>query len=182
MAAANFAAALDAVLRHEGGYADHPADPGGATNLGVTRATLARWRRRAVSRAEVRALSRTEASAIYRALYWNAVCGDALAAGVDLCIFDHAVNSGPSRAVRTLQKILGVTADGQMGPRTLGCAARHDPLALIHACCRARLSFLERLRTFAVFGRGWTRRVRETERTARAMAAASAASPFTLEN
>lgn len=170
MAAANFAAALDAVLRHEGGYADHPADPGGATNLGVTRATLARWRGRAVSKAEVKALTRAEASRIYRAFYWDAVCADALAAGVDLCVFDHAVNSGPLRAVRTLQKILGVTADGLVGPRTLARAAARDPPELIGALCRARLSFLERLGTFAVFGRGWTRRVRETERLARAMA------------
>lgn len=170
MASANFAAALDAVLRHEGGYVDHPADPGGATNLGVTRATLARWRGRAVSRAEVRGLTRAEAARIYRALYWDEVAGDALPAGLDFAVFDYCVNSGPRRAARALQAVAGVRTDGHIGPITLAVVnARRTP-GLICAYCRKRLSFLERLRAFSVFGRGWRRRVRETEALALAMA------------
>ena len=98
MTAANFDRALTAVLRHEGGYVDHPSDPGGATNLGVTRATLAQWRGRAVSKAEVKALTRAEAAKIYRALYWDEIAGDALPAGLDFAVFDYCVNSGPGRA------------------------------------------------------------------------------------
>ncbi len=103
MAAANFERALSLVLKHEGGFADHPADPGGATMMGITQATLAEWRGRPVTKDEVRALSRVEAGAIYRARYWDAVKGDDLPSGLDLAAFDYAVNSGPARAVRTIQ-------------------------------------------------------------------------------
>ena len=171
MASANFAQALTAVLRYEGGYVDHPSDPGGATNLGVTRATLARWRGRAVSKAEVRALTMTEAAKIYRALYWDEIAGDALPAGLDFAVFDYCVNSGPSRAAKTLQVVAGVVADGRIGPITLSTLSAKSSTALIIAYCRKRMSFLESLRTFAVFGRGWRRRVRETEALALKMAA-----------
>ena len=161
------------MLRHEGGYADHPADPGGATNLGVTRATLARWRGRPVSKAEVRALTRAEAGQIYRALYWDEIAGDVLPPGIDLAVFDYCVNSGPSRAARTLQKVAGVTADGRIGAVTLAALRARDSISVVRAYCRRRLSFLESLRSFAVFGRGWRRRVHETEALALAIAVSS---------
>ncbi|MFC5067811.1 glycoside hydrolase family 108 protein [Flaviflagellibacter deserti] len=163
MASAGFAQALDAVLRHEGGYIDHPSDPGGATNLGVTRATLSRWRGRAVSKAEVRALTRHEAAAVYRAFYWDEIAGDALPPGLDLAVFDYCVNSGPGRAARTLQVIVGTVPDGRIGSVTLAAIEGRPLPELVSAYCRQRLSFLEGLKTFAVFGRGWRRRVRETE-------------------
>ena len=170
MAGSNFEASLSAVLKHEGGYADHPRDPGGATNLGITRATLARWRGRKVSRAEVRALSRAEAARIYRARYWDEIAGDVLPPGVDFAVFDYCVNSGPARAARTLQAAAGVRADGRIGKITLAAVNAAEPGLLIAAYSRRRLAFLEGLRTFAVFGRGWRRRVRETEALALAMA------------
>lgn len=163
MAAANFSRALAAVLKHEGGYADHPSDPGGATNLGITRTTLVRWRGRSVSKAEVRALTRVEAALIYRALYWDEIAGDELPPGIDFAVFDYCVNSGPGRAARTLQSVVGVRTDGRIGKATLAVASLRNPEDLIRAYCRKRLSFLERLRTFAVFGRGWRRRVHETQ-------------------
>lgn len=171
MASANFSRALDAVLRHEGGYADHPKDPGGATNLGITRATLARWRGRPVSRAEVRALTRAEAAKIYRALYWDEIAGDALPPGIDFAVFDYCVNSGVGRATRTLQSVAGIRVDGRMGKLTLAAAEVAEPFFLITSYCRRRLAFLEGLRTFAIFGRGWRRRVHETQALALAMAA-----------
>lgn len=170
MAAGNFDRALAAVLKHEGGYADHPRDPGGATNLGITRATLARWRGRPVSKAEVRALTRSEAAKIYRALYWDEIAGDALPHGLDFAVFDYCVNSGASRASRALQTVAGARADGRIGRITLAAVALRDPENLIAAYCRKRLTFLERLRTFAVFGRGWRRRVHETQALALEMA------------
>ncbi len=97
MASATFERALDLVLSFEGGFVHDPRDPGGATNLGVTQATLARACGRPVSIDEVRALTRAEAGAIYRRLYWTAIRGDALPAGLDLAVFDCAVNSGPAR-------------------------------------------------------------------------------------
>lgn len=164
MAAANFERALSLVLKHEGGFVDHPLDPGGATMMGITQATLAQWRGQPVTKEEVRALGRAEAGAIYRARYWNAVSGDDLPSGLDLAIFDYAVNSGPSRAVRTIQGIVAVTADGRIGPQSLAAIRANDVVGLVRALCAARMRFLQQLPTFAVFGRGWTRRVATVER------------------
>lgn len=158
---------LDEVLRHEGGYADHKSDPGGATNMGITHKTLARWRQVspwwALDKAEVRALKRDEAARIYRSSYWDASRAGQLPSGLDLALFDFAVNSGPVRAVKSLQSELGVAADGHIGPLTLGAIktriALNGAAGLIDAFCNRRLSFLTRLATFAVFGRGWSARV-----------------------
>lgn len=166
----SFDTALDHVLRHEGGWSDHPLDPGGATHRGITRATLARVRGRPVSKAELMALTDAETAVIYRRLYWNAVAGDALPAGVDLAVFDCAVNSGPRRAALLLQQALGVSADGIVGRATLAAAERVAPAALIRDLQARRLAFLRRLPTFAVFGRGWSRRVAEIERAALVLA------------
>ncbi|KRB01354.1 hypothetical protein ASD83_07565 [Devosia sp. Root685] len=160
-----FERCLTAVLRHEGGYVDHPSDPGGATNMGITRKTLARRRKvtpwTGLPKAAVEALTRDEAALIYRASYWNTTKAGAMPAGVDLALFDFAVNSGPDRAVRMLQAALGVAADGEVGPVTLAAVQAADARRLINALCDRRLSFLQRLTSFAVFGRGWTRRVAE---------------------
>lgn len=169
MSASNFGACLTLVLVNEGGYSDLASDPGGATNRGITRATLASWRKRPVSKAEVRALSRDEAAAIYRARYWDAVRGDDLPAGVDLAAFDWAVNSGPRRAILGLQRAVGAEPDGSMGPLTLAATRASDPRLVVRQLCAARLSFLERLRTWRAFGRGWKARVARTEGAALAM-------------
>lgn len=161
-----FAACLDHVLAHEGGYVDHPRDPGGATHHGITRRTLALWRGRPVSKAEVRALTRVDVAPIYRARYWDAVRGDALPPGVDLCVFDHAVNAGPRTAITSLQRTLGTAADGRIGPATLAAAHAAPARALIRALCRRRLALLGRLPIWPTFGRGWTRRVAAIEAAA----------------
>lgn len=154
----NFERCLALTLAHEGGYSDHPLDPGGATNWGVTQATLSRARGRAVTKADVRALSRDEAAAIYRRLYWDAVNGDDLPAGVDATVFDHAVNSGPAAALRILRAALGLPLAASLSVTLEACAkARAD--ALVRELCRRRMSFLRALHTFPTFGRGWTRRV-----------------------
>ena len=165
----NFETCLQMTLKHEGGYVDHPADPGGATNLGVTRRTLARFRGRAVSKAEVRALTREEAALIYRKYYWDAVHGDALPAGVDAALFDHAVNSGPGAAIKCLQRALGVAVNGKMGPATRAALRMANPAELVRDLIARRRRFLMRLRTFRTFGRGWMRRVKAVERAALAM-------------
>lgn len=169
-----FARCLDRVLAHEGGYADHPKDPGGATNMGITHRTLARWRKVSpwwkLPKAEVRALSKAEAARIYESSYWRPVRGDELPAGVDLAVFDYAVNSGPPRAIKALQTSLKVKVDGLIGPLTLRAVGRASTAATITALCDSRLSFLRRLATFATFGRGWTRRVSEIRAAALAMA------------
>lgn len=159
----NFRAALTRVLAQEGGYVDHPLDPGGATNLGITRRTLAVWRCIKpwwkLPKSKVRALTRREAGRIYRARYWDRVCGDKLPAGVDYAVFDYAVNSGVARAAKALQRVMGAKADGIVGPKTLAAITRHHPKTIIRRLIAGRRSFLQRLRTWKTFGRGWTARV-----------------------
>ncbi len=175
---ARFEACLRQVLTHEGGYVDHPRDPGGATNLGITRRTLAGWRKVSpwwdLPKAEVRGLGVTEAAAIYRKLYWERCRGGSLPAGLDLAVFDFAVNSGPDRAIKALQRELKVVADGFVGPLTLGAVKARigagGLAALIVALCGGRLSFLQRLAAFATFGKGWSRRVDEVRKAALGMA------------
>ena len=174
-----FDACLAVVLGHEGGFADHPDDPGGATNMGITRRTLADWRGvspwQDLDKAEVAALTRAEAAKIYRARYWQACAADHLPAGLDLAVFDFAVNSGPVRAIRTLQALVGAEADGIVGPRTVAAVTDAVNLSgaasVVDRLCDARLTFLRSLSTFPHFGRGWTRRVGAIRDAAKAAAA-----------
>lgn len=178
MARTRFDLCLDEVLRHEGGYVDHPSDPGGATNMGITHKTLARWRNVSpwwkLPKAEVKALGRAEAARIYRASYWDRCKAGNMSAGLDLALFDFAVNSGPDRAIRALQTELGVLADGQVGPLTLGAiktwAGSKGIAGLIGALCDRRLGFLNRLSTFPTFGKGWSNRVAAVRKVALAAA------------
>src|SRR5690606_2865251 len=107
----------------------------------------------------VKQLTRDEAADIYRALYWNAVRGDELPAGLDLALFDYAVNSGPARAIKAVQTIVGTKVDGVLGPLTLRAIEQCAVPGLVAELCDGRLTFLQRLATFAVFGKGWTGRV-----------------------
>jgi lysozyme family protein len=181
MARTRFDICLEEVLRHEGGYADHPSDPGGATNMGITHKTLAEHRKIspwwALSKDEVRKLERAEAAAIYKAGYWDRVNADKLPAGLDLALFDFGVNSGPGRAVKTLQRELEVVADGIVGPLTLDAVkawtAKKGVAALIELLCKRRLDFLAGLSTFPIFGKGWKARVASVRKAALAAAGTS---------
>ena len=177
MVAKNLSFALREILKHEGGYVDHPRDPGGATNMGIARKTLAAWRGVSpwwkLAKSEVKALKLREVRAIYKAKYWNLVAGNILPSGIDFAMFDFAVNSGPSRAVKTLQGLVKTRRDGIIGKITLralkGRIARVGVAAIVKAICSARLSFLRRLKTFSTFGRGWVRRVKSVQLSALAM-------------
>jgi len=163
---ANFKPALQLLWQLEGGYANDRLDPGGATKYGITEATLAAWRGRPVSIADVRRLTKREAEKIYRARYWASVQADQLPAGVDAAVFDFAVNSGPSRAAKKLQKLVGAKADGIIGGMTLAAVARASPEHIITGLSRRRLGYLASLRHFYRFGRGWVRRVIAVEEAA----------------
>ncbi len=167
----NFDRSLKMMLAHEGGYVCNPKDPGGMTNLGVTKATWESYVDCDVTESEMRALTPAKVAPLYKERYWDAVRGDDLPAGVDFAMFDYAVNSGPVRAIRTLQSSLAVPTDGMIGPRTLKAAAMSEPGVVIDNLCRERVEFLARLSTYKTFGRGWTRRVNEVEVQAREMAA-----------
>lgn len=167
---ANFDKALAAVLVHEGGYVNHPRDPGGATNKGVTQAVYDDWRQdHGLPKRSVKELAQPEIMAIYKHLYWDRVKGDDLPAGVDYAVFDFAVNSGVSRAARYLQEAAGVAADGQIGPVTLAAVKAVPAQDMVAKLCDARMAFLKRLSTFDTFGKGWSRRVEDVRCKARAM-------------
>lgn len=154
--------ALRLMFGHEGGYSNNKSDPGGPTKYGVTHRTLAAHRGEpSVTAAQVKALTLKEAEAIYRKSYWTQSGGDLLPAGLDYAAFDYGVNSGPARAVKSLQKVVGVTQDGIVGGQTVAAVNRYPGgvQALIRAYCDERMQFLRGLKTWGSFGRGWTIRV-----------------------
>ena len=161
----NFETCFALILAHEGGYVDHPRDPGGRTNLGVTQHVWEEWLGRPVSEKEMRALTPMMVKPLYKRKYWDACRADDLVAGVDYAVFDVAVNSGPGRAIKFLQSCVDVTVDGGFGPATLAAVkkAEENPTRLIELYCAKRLEFLQSLRTFETFGKGWSRRVQEVK-------------------
>jgi lysozyme family protein len=174
MAASSYDAALARLLAHEGGYSDHPSDPGGPTKFGITIHDYRRHVKADATAADVRTMPREAAKTIYRAKYWAALACDALPPGLDYCVFDYGVNSGIARAAKVLQRLVGVADDGRIGPVTLAAVGRRDAGELVARMCDERLAFLRSLRTWAVFGRGWGRRVAEVRAVALAMARADA--------
>jgi lysozyme family protein len=171
MTASNFNTALTATLVYEGGWSDHPRDPGGATMKGVTLARYRAWKRDPnITKTQLREISDADVKAIYRDGYWRTVAGDDLPSGLDLAMFDFAVNSGPARAVKTLQRIVGVPADGVMGQLTLSAVRKQFAADMIDELCNARLAFVRSLSTFDAFGKGWTRRIGMVQVKAHALA------------
>lgn len=181
-----FERALPLVLAHEGGYVNHPRDPGGETNKGITKRVYDDWRRtRGLTAVSVRQISSSEVSAIYRERYWNLFKGDEMPAGVGYVVFDGAVNSGVAQSVKWLQRALGPlykgTVDGLVGPGTINAIkdhSNHD--ALIAEICRQRMAFLKALKTWPTFGKGWSRRVSDVQRAGQAWASGPSAPPMPL--
>jgi lysozyme family protein len=158
----NFDKCLEMLLHHEGGFVNHPDDPGGMTNLGVTKAVYDDFIGRESTEDEMRALTPADVAPIYKKKYWDKVRGDDLPSGLDWSVFDWAVNSGTGRSAKALQKIIGAKADGAIGPKTLAQVEEHDPEDVVRLMYEVRQEFYEGLRTFATFGRGWSRRNTET--------------------
>ncbi len=167
----NFAEALQKVLHEEGGFVDHPEDPGGMTNLGVTKAVWEEWVGHPVDEKAMRNLTPAAVAPMYRKKYWDKIKGDDLPSGVDYCVFDAAANSGPGRAAKWLQGCVGVEQDGGIGPKTLAAVAVVDPKVLVEDYAKRRLSFLMDLPHWGTFGKGWSRRVAAMQSTASSMTA-----------
>jgi len=153
---------LSMLLEHEGGFVNHPKDPGGMTNLGVTKKAFEEYKGTEVSEQEMRDLLPTDVTPFYREKYWDKIKGDDLPAGVDWAVFDWCVNSGPSRAARALQVVVNATADGAIGPKTLEKVNEREASEIIKDLHAVRQEFYENLSTFDTFGKGWTRRNKET--------------------
>lgn len=152
---------ISMVLKHEGGYVNHPSDPGGETKYGISK--------RAYPSLDIASLTEEQAVHIYVSDYWKKIKGDQLPSGVDCVVMDTAVNSGISRATKWLQRMVGATPDGVIGPMTLAAVRdvyEQDPKQLINDYMDYRLGFLKKLKTWDTFGRGWSRRVEETREAA----------------
>lgn len=159
MSAGNFTACHAVTAWWEGGYVDHPSDPGGATNWGITIRTLAAWRKRPVTKAEVKALTRAEAEQIFKANYWIPVGAETMPRGVDLCAYDEGVNSGPARGKNRYRAAIVKSS---------------EPAQIVKLMCAGRRSFLQGLNTFRTFGKGWMSRVANVEAIAFSWALAQA--------
>jgi lysozyme family protein len=169
MAEKNYQKCLETILHHEGGYVNHPKDPGGETNLGVTKRVYEEWG----GNKDMKDLLVEDVAPIYKKNYWDKVKGDDLPSGLDLCVFDFGVNAGPGRSAKYLQTMIGTVADGGIGPNTLKSVDeyvyKHGLVDTIINFQEARQSYYEKLSTFATFGRGWTRRVNETTDLAKSL-------------
>jgi len=173
MAANNFNNCLSVVLHHEGGFVNHPKDPGGMTNLGVTKEVYEEWIGHKVDERIMRKLTPSLVAPLYRKKYWDVLKCDGIPRGLDLCVFDFGVNAGTNRSARYLQWMLGVRQDGKIGPATLNALA-HKTVelgvnGLIDGFQDARRAYYRKLKTFPTFGRGWLRRVDEVEASAKQM-------------
>lgn len=167
----NFDSALAAVLHHEGGYVNHPKDPGGMTNLGVTKRVWEEWVGHEVDEATMRGLTPEIVGSMYKAKYWDKIKGDDLPAGVDYAVFDAAINSGPGRAAKWLQTVVGAVPDGAIGNGTLAKVAAMDAKEIVEKYQETRLAFMQSLPTWDTFGKGWGRRVTEVASAAQQMVA-----------
>jgi lysozyme family protein len=162
----NFDKCLEMLLHHEGGYVWHEEDPGGETNLGVTKKVYQDWG----GTKEMIDLTVEDVAPIYKKNYWDRCKCDELGSGLDWAVFDWAVNSGTRRVSKALQKACGAERDGVIGNKTLALANGQDVKYMIEEIGVIRQSFYESLRTFKTFGRGWTRRNKETTEQALSMA------------
>jgi lysozyme family protein len=155
----NYEDCLAITLKWEGGDVNHPDDPGGKTRWGITQATYDAYRKsNHAATKSVFTMTKPEMLAIYKANYWDAVKGDTLAYGVDLATWDYGVNSGPSRARKTLLSVIG-----------------GDNVSTVKKLCAARMSFVRGLKTFKTFGKGWSNRIADIEAKGVAMALAASA-------
>jgi lysozyme family protein len=167
----NWQKSFELMLKSEGGFVNHPSDPGGMTNLGVTKATWENWVGRESDEAEMRGLTPEKVEPLYKKKYWDAVRGDELPPGISYLCFDFAVNAGAGRSIKTLQTAVGVTPDGGFGPMTMAAVQAVDPIELIERFSQAKEDFYRSLNTFATFGKGWLNRVADVKVKASSMLA-----------
>lgn len=165
----NFPKFIERVLQHEGGYVNHPADPGGATNFGITQRTLTNIRKAHPQLglpASVRNLTREQAKTCYRIAYWNPIKGDQLPKQFAFQLLDAYVNTSPDTVIRWAQRAAGVADDGKIGPVTLAALNCADPADLVFRFMAERMMYVTGLSAWPVFGKGWARRWAENIRFA----------------
>ena len=165
----NFEKALALVLQHEGGYVNHPSDPGGRTNLGVTQRVWEQYVGHPVDEATMRSLTKEMVAPLYRKQYWDVCHCDDLPAGVDYLAFDFSVNAGSFRSIKTIQRALNISADGVIGPVTLKAIQDANAEEFINNFTAAKEVFYRSLTNFPTFGKGWLNRAAESKKAAEGM-------------
>lgn len=165
MANRGFVDAVEVILKHEGGFVNHPADKGGPTNWGITQSVYEAYKGRKVTIDEMRRMPRSEAVAIYKRNYWDKVGGDSIKFySVALTLFDQAVNRGVGAVVKQAQRVLKVPETGVMGPQTLAALnAVPDSNFLTQFLAAAEASYkaiVDRNPSQVVFLNGWMNRVK----------------------
>lgn len=147
----NFDEAFERLLGHEGGYVNHPHDPGGETKFGISK--------RSYPAEDIKALTVEQAKAIYKRDFWGPAGCDAIPEALRFDVFDTAVNSGVSAAVKMLQRAVGEDVDGVLGPLTLQAISSIPATRLSARYNATRLAFMSDLPTWPTFGRGWAKRI-----------------------
>ena len=166
----NFKECLAIVLKSEGGFVNHPDDPGGMTNLGVTKRVWQEYTGHEADEKEMRSLTPEKVAPLYEQRYWRPTYCEVLPRGLDLLVYSMAVNGGPGRAVKLLQQSIGCIPDGVVGPRTMELIKSSNVAELIAKYSDTRRSYYRSLKTFPVFGKGWLNRVDHEEAQALNMA------------
>ena len=166
----NFKECLALVLKSEGGYVNNPKDPGGMTNLGITKKSLEEWLGHDVDEKFMRNLTPEMAAPFYEQKYWRSCYGEVLPRGLDFIVFSMAVNAGPGRSVKLLQQSLGCVPDGVIGPATRSLILASNSATLIAKFSETRREYYRSLKTFPIFGAGWLKRVDNEEKEALNMA------------
>ena len=164
----NFQACLDLVLKSEGGWVNHPSDPGGETNLGVTKRVWEEYVGHPVE--SLKKLTKADVAPLYELKYWRPCYGEVLPRGLDFVVFSMGVNAGPGRSVKLLQSAIGCVPDGVIGPRTRELISSSNGADIIKKFSTARREYYQSLKTFPIFGRGWLLRVDKEEQEALQMA------------
>lgn len=157
----NFKACLDLVLKAEGGWVNNSSDPGGETNLGVTKRVWEEWVGHPVE--SLKNLTKDQVAPLYEQKYWRPCYGEVLPRGLDLVVFSMGVNAGPGRSVKLLQQSIGCVPDGIIGPRTRELISNSLITTLIAKFSESRREYYRSLKTFPIFGKGWLARVDKEE-------------------
>ena len=175
----NWDKSFDMVIAHEGGFTNDERDPGnklpdgrkGSTMLGCTQANWEKYIGHEVTQDDMKALKKEDVKPLYKRDYWDAVRGDDLPAGVDYAVFDFAINAGPAAARKMIQKALGVTADGSIGPATMKAIQEAEGKDLLDKFSHSKEAFYKSLPTFQTYGKGWLKRVADVQTSASTMLA-----------
>jgi len=173
----NWDKSFDMVIAHEGGFTNDERDPGnklpdgrkGSTMLGCTQANWEKYIGHEVTQDDMKALKKEDVKPLYKRDYWDAVKGDDLPIGVDYAVFDFAINAGPSVARKMIQKALGVTADGAIGPATMKAIQEANDKDLLDKFSHSKEAFYKSLPTFQTYGKGWLKRVADVQTSASTM-------------